>query len=415
MIKKYSYRLGLLSILKLFLITAVHAQFTNNGAVITISSDAQLHIDGSVILNSGAVLNHEGTLSFTGDWFNQNVGKGCFAESNQGRVIMTGADQYILGNYSSNFPHLILQGTGEKYLGGSQTLNRITLNDRLLFLDTFTLSIADRNVNGIETTGGFFVTDSTKGGVNLNTGSTDWYFVPVGYATNTGGDRRFYPVSIQPSVAAANTYNIGFVYKNPNSMNMPVDRRSSTILQMNTEFSHRISALSNPTSPSPINMRFYSTNAEEDYDGVAVWNNEETAKNWDDISPTPPSSDAWGRYLEKTGWVGSNNKKHFLFIGTTIGDTTPREPLVFQIANVVTVGNDDKNDYWQIRGIENYPDNEVRIVDAWGTEVFRRKNYTNANGWRAENVSAGTYYYILRINEGLASNTRLTGYITVLK
>ena len=78
---------------------------------------------------------------------------------------------------------------------------------------------------------------------------------------------------------------------------------------------------------------------------------------------------------------------------------------------------DNKNDRFVIRGIENYPNNEVVIFNRWGNEVFTRKAYRNEEGWdgswNEKFVPNGTYFYYIRLND--ASNKQITGYIQLVR
>ncbi len=80
-----------------------------------------------------------------------------------------------------------------------------------------------------------------------------------------------------------------------------------------------------------------------------------------------------------------------------------REEL--EIYNLVTPDDDGKNDYWYIRGIENYPDNEILIFNRWGTKVKEYSGYNNEDKrWDGTNdkgkyLPDGVYYYILKIKE----------------
>ncbi|NUM49934.1 MAG: gliding motility-associated C-terminal domain-containing protein [Flavobacteriales bacterium] len=64
---------------------------------------------------------------------------------------------------------------------------------------------------------------------------------------------------------------------------------------------------------------------------------------------------------------------------------------------------DGKNDTWLIDGIRLYPDNNVKIFNRWGTNVYAVKNYDNQlNVWKGKNnegniLPTGTYYYIVDI------------------
>ena len=68
------------------------------------------------------------------------------------------------------------------------------------------------------------------------------------------------------------------------------------------------------------------------------------------------------------------------------------------IPNIVTYNNDNKNDSFYIRGLENFPNSMVQIFNRWGTLIFESANYEN--NWTGENESDGVYFYILRTSEG---------------
>ena len=73
-------------------------------------------------------------------------------------------------------------------------------------------------------------------------------------------------------------------------------------------------------------------------------------------------------------------------------------PLVFP--NVFTPNGDGLNDVFEIKGLDQYPENELMILNRWGNQVFFKENYTN--DWTGDNLTEGTYYYILRVKN--ASN-----------
>ena len=72
----------------------------------------------------------------------------------------------------------------------------------------------------------------------------------------------------------------------------------------------------------------------------------------------------------------------------------------FFIPNAITPDNNDGyNDFWNIRDLERYPDNEVRIVNRWGDEVFSASPYQNdwRGTWKGDKLPGATYYYVLKI------------------
>lgn len=71
------------------------------------------------------------------------------------------------------------------------------------------------------------------------------------------------------------------------------------------------------------------------------------------------------------------------------------------VHNGFSPNQDGVNDYFHVSNIENYTDNELIIVNRWGSEVYRTKSYRNAwdgtvNGM---NVPDGTYYYMLEVDK----------------
>jgi gliding motility-associated-like protein len=81
--------------------------------------------------------------------------------------------------------------------------------------------------------------------------------------------------------------------------------------------------------------------------------------------------------------------------------------------NVISPDGDGVNDTWVVENISAYPNNEVKIYDKGGREIYKAKNYNNdwygqVNGNR---LNAGVYYYV--INLGVGAKTRV-GYINLI-
>jgi hypothetical protein len=63
-------------------------------------------------------------------------------------------------------------------------------------------------------------------------------------------------------------------------------------------------------------------------------------------------------------------------------------------------------------GIENFPNNRVKVFNAWGDMVFEMRSYNNSeNAWKGQvnsglvvgsqsKVPDGTYYYLLDLGNG---------------
>ena len=75
-------------------------------------------------------------------------------------------------------------------------------------------------------------------------------------------------------------------------------------------------------------------------------------------------------------------------------------------AQAFTPNGDGNNDSWVIPGIENFPQNIVRVYNRWGHEVFAAKSYQN--DWQGfykdnrEQLPAGSYLYVIDLGDGSA-------------
>ncbi len=85
----------------------------------------------------------------------------------------------------------------------------------------------------------------------------------------------------------------------------------------------------------------------------------------------------------------------------------------------ISPNGDGLNEAWEIKGIESYPKNKVRLFDRWGNIVFEKESYNNRfeNTWKGvsnkglskgQDLPNGTYYYEIDIT-GL--NKPLSGFI----
>jgi gliding motility-associated-like protein len=63
---------------------------------------------------------------------------------------------------------------------------------------------------------------------------------------------------------------------------------------------------------------------------------------------------------------------------------------------------DGVNDFWQIIGIDKYPNNKVSVFNRLGIKIYESTNYNNDwNGFYNGNlISDGTYYYIINYGTG---------------
>lgn len=65
------------------------------------------------------------------------------------------------------------------------------------------------------------------------------------------------------------------------------------------------------------------------------------------------------------------------------------------IPNTFTPNGDGINDYFTVIGLNQYADNELTIVNRWGNELYRKRNYEN--NWTGDSLGEGTYFYLLKV------------------
>ena len=91
-------------------------------------------------------------------------------------------------------------------------------------------------------------------------------------------------------------------------------------------------------------------------------------------------------------------------------DTISFELTVFdksicqEIPEIITPNNDNDNEAFLIKWLEQYPDNNIKIFNRWGVEIFFAAPYKNDfNGViNGNKLPSGSYYYLLDINNGLS-------------
>ena len=87
------------------------------------------------------------------------------------------------------------------------------------------------------------------------------------------------------------------------------------------------------------------------------------------------------------------------------------EPIPLEMPTAYSPNGDDRNDFFVIKGIEYYPDNVFTVFNRWGNLIYTKDSYHNEwNGQTrsGDRVPDGTYFVILRVNDG---EIELHGYV----
>lgn len=96
-----------------------------------------------------------------------------------------------------------------------------------------------------------------------------------------------------------------------------------------------------------------------------------------------------------------------------------------EVFNAITPNGDGIHDVLTIEGLENYPDNSIRIYNRWGVKVYGTKAYnTQGNVFKGtsegritvdtnRNLPVGTYFYILDYKNNLDEDKSISGYLYI--
>jgi len=149
-------------------------------------------------------------------------------------------------------------------------------------------------------------------------------------------------------------------------------------------------------------------NESVDSDGDGTGDNADTD---DDNDGTPDGEDAFplddSEDTDTDGdGMGDNEDEDDDNDGVPDNDaTTDNEPTIVP-AQAFTPNGDGNNDTWVVPGIENYPNNVVKVYNRSGHEVFAARSYQNTWGgyYKGKHgiLPAGSYLYVIDFGDGSA-------------
>jgi len=261
--------------------------------------------------------------------------------------------------------------------------------------DTFTIT---NGANG-GTTSSVLTNDSLNGQLNPSTTSVTltWNTVPAGVQTNTDGTLTV------PAGTASGTYTVTYTIcevLNPGNCSTA----TTTIVVHRTAVAVPVAV--NDMDTTPVNTPIV----------IDVLRNDTPHGITPHVTTTPANGtavvnlDNTVTYTPNTNFVGTDTFLYELcnIDGVCVTATvTIRVTSGLTIYNAVNINGNPQNDHFHIGGIENYPDNTVRIFNRWGVKVFDVEGYDNvrkvfkgfSNGRvtieGSENLPQGTYYYVI--------------------
>lgn len=261
----------------------------------------------------------------------------------------------------------------------------------------------------------------------------------------TSGTDPYNPCSPLPNANNTNYDSTNTTWMNSDCDNDTINNGQEVVLGTNP-FSNdtdgdgildgaEITAGTSPLNPcDPENNSGYTgydpTNTiwqNEDCDGDGVNNGLENTNSTDPYDPCSPqqSSNYTGYDPSNPVWQNAdcdndgvpNGEEHIN--GSNPYDSGDDGLVIF---NGISSNTDGKNDYFFIRGIDNYPKNSLSVFNRWGVEVFNTQNYQNdfccySRGRitinENERLPSGTYYYKFEFVKPNGEVKNINGYLYI--
>nr|WP_294895878.1 gliding motility-associated C-terminal domain-containing protein [uncultured Pedobacter sp.] len=381
---------------------STYAQFVNNGSNLVVQSGAVLTVNGDFSNVSGSVLDF-GTLNVSGNWTN-NDANGVFQLASTGTVNLNGANQTIGGTQKTAFPNLTLQGTGVKtLLADADVRSTLNINDLEFALEDKNLEILGSAVTSLSYSTGFISTN-LKGYLYRHTNSAADYEFPLG--SKITGTFVYRPVTIKTKDNLDNVIGLSFVDKDPTNEGYNRTSKRFDVNEINSKYFYLADQKSG-TSQLEYQFTFDKT-IDGDFNQLVKWINFGL---WEKagISNVRPVSAA----QPDTKMVTLSTLAPISKLPLTMSFITPtNDPIT--IFNSFSPDGDGKNDKWEIKNIDLFPDNELTILNRWGSEIVKIKGYNNANAWDGAGLNNGTYFYLLKVNINNEAKV-YKGFITLLK
>lgn len=382
--------------------TGANAQFVNNGSTIIVQNGASLNIAGDFNNISGTVTNL-GNINVSGNWLNADA-QGVFSLASSGLVTFNGANQTIGGTQKTTFPNLTLAGTGiKKLLVNTDVRANLDLADRELALEDKNLEILGTAPTALSFTTGF-VSTNLKGYLYRNTNTAATYTYPLG--SNLSGNFLYRPVTVLTKDNLNNSIGVSFVGKDPANEGYSRAAKRFDVNEVNPLYFY---LLDQKVGTSLVDFNFFYNNVTDgNFNQLVSW---VKFNLWEKVGISNQQPVLGNSQYNQV--MTYSILKPVNFVPITMSSITPtNDPIT--IFNSFSPDGDGKNDKWEIKNIDLFPDNELTILNRWGSEILKIKGYNNANAWDGAGLNNGTYFYLLKVNVNNEAKV-YKGFITLLK
>ena len=460
---------------------AQNAFWSNNGALVSVRDTSFISVLGDMYnANQGIYYNYD-SIFLTGNWTNNAANHAfdtTIVPNLTGYVFLYDSNQTIEGTQQTYFHNLILKNHGTKYATiDAKVDGYLDMTDREFNVDTNTIWVRNPRLNSVRRTTGF-LSSLENGGLLRYTDADSTYLYPVG---SNLGTSRYRPIQITPTSSQANQFKVRFANVDPTVEGFDRADRFHLVCSINPNWYHRIfhpqgsdsaqlDFFFNPAADGSwmdiVHWQnvpeWETTHRDTIIPGTPF--TQISKYHWNDYSYSPFALAITSNHFAIAGvdtiiWKndtiqlnGQGGVGYFWTPDYNISNTNINDPLVYpqqstiyyltveddkgctdfdsiyimvrekpvsniNIPNVITPNGDGFNDVWYIPDLELYPDNNVRIINRWGDQVFYEAPYQQKWGgtWNGEPLPAATYYYIIHIKDQLGNSAEFNGPITVIR
>ncbi len=357
-----------------------------------------IYVDGNVGVTEGT-FEQFGALELTGNWTNlsehDNTG---FSASSTGEVKLVGAAQEIQGYASTTFPNLSLEGYDTKRLiVNSKVAHTLNLNNIELDVRGNDMWVDNSAADAITYTRGYVNTSNAPLGRLLRTVDAGVSYV---YPLGGGVQYKYRPVT----ATAEENGVLAAQFQNYNADDDGYDRMRNIATNSNVisdKFYHVVTSI-NGVNSADIKIP-YSSSEDGSYNGLARW----TDNHWADAKYYYSGPEAGAGTDQAAHYRLQNGGAHILALTDTIATDN-----IFVVSGF-TPNGDGKNDYFVIKGLENYKFNELKVFDRWGKLVYTTLYYKN--DWAGDGLEMGAYMYVLRVVNTNGKERIIKGDVTIIR
>lgn len=354
--------------------------FYSNGALLSISTGAVVHVNGGTELSQTTNLTNNGSVTITKnstfpnagtikigvnstvsgdglylveqDWINDGI----FNFGTSTVTLFGNTQQFITSTNGTStvFNNLFLTGTGtgndrKKTLqavnASTSSSGTLQLNGRELETQTNTFFVTNPAIAAITFTNTFgsegFVSSQAPGTLSRITNFASTYIFPTGSSVGT---TRFRPVELTPQTNVGSEYTVRFNNYDANTDAFDRNENDGNMCALNPTYYHSIERLIG-NAPTDIRL-FYVIADEGDWTGMAHWRNAST--DWNDMNANTSAISGGFTTRTRTGWNFLNPGFPYILSTAKPGPPTLNCPSVCENSfnNVFSVVGGSGNFQW---------------------------------------------------------------------